>query len=225
MRLFLTIFLFVYNFIQSQSIIVHYELLPKQIQTTEEMNEKARQVLHIINNHKQNFILKANSKGYVFNDDEKTLSDFEQKIRVLQKATVLINDFYYDRSLQKLYKLKEDLKIEVTKKQNWKLTQETKIINGYTCYKAICEWEYETRSGNTGIRSATAWYTPQIPFSYGPNGFQDLPGLILEIEQNGNKLVAKKIELFKENLNISFPKTRTIDEKKYNEKLKENPPY
>lgn len=225
MRLLLITFLFVYNFIQSQSIIVHYELLPKQIHTTEEMNEKARQVINLINNHKQSFVLKANSDGYVFIDDEKTLTDFEQKIRVLQKATVLINDFYYDRSSQKLYKLKEDLKIEVTKKQNWQLTQETKIINGYTCYKATCEWEYETRSGNNGIRSAIAWYTPQIPFSYGPNGFQDLPGLILEIEQNGNKLVVKKIELFKENLNISFPKTRTIDEQKYNEKLKENSPY
>ncbi|MFD2892194.1 GLPGLI family protein [Flavobacterium chuncheonense] len=225
MRLLLITVLFVYNFLQSQSIIVHYELLPKQIQTTGEMNEKARQVVNIINNHKQNFILKANSKGYIFNDDEKTLSDFEQKIRVLQKATVLINDFYYDGSSQKLYKLKENLKIEITNKQSWQLAKETKNINGYTCYKATCEWEYQTRSGNSGIRSAIAWYTPQIPFSYGPNGFQNLPGLILEIEQNGNKLVAKKIELFKHNLNISFPKMRTVDEEKYNEKLLENSPY
>lgn len=71
MRLLLITFLFVYNFIQSQSIIVHYELLPKQIHTTEEMNEKARQVVNLINNHKQSFVLKANSYGYVFIDDEK----------------------------------------------------------------------------------------------------------------------------------------------------------
>lgn len=222
MKLILITFLLTFNLLQSQSIIVHYELLPKQIQATEEMNEKANQVLNIINNHKQSFILKANAKGYVFSDDEKTLTDFEQKIRVLQKATVLINDFYYDITSQKLYKLKENLKIEVTNRQNWQLSKETKVINGYPCYKATCEWEYETRSGNTGIRSATAWYTPQIPYSFGPNGFNNLPGLILEIEQNGNKLVAKKINIFKENINISFPKMKTIEEEKYNEKLLEN---
>lgn len=222
MKLILITFLLAFNILQSQSIIVHYELLPKQIQATEEMNEKTNQMLNIINNHKQSFILKANSKGYVFSDDEKTLTDFEQKIRVLQKATILINDFYYDITSQKLYKLKENLKIEVTNRQNWQLSKETKVINGYPCYKATCEWEYETRSGNAGIRSANAWYTPQIPYSFGPNGFNNLPGLILEVEQNGNKLVAKKINIFKENINISFPKMKTIEEEKYNKKLLEN---
>lgn len=53
----------------------------------------------------------------------------------------------------------------------WQLTQETRTINGYLTYKA-------TRSKGKVI----AWYTPEIPISFGPKGEYGLPGLILELE-------------------------------------------
>ncbi|RLD60552.1 MAG: GLPGLI family protein, partial [Bacteroidetes bacterium] len=69
--------------------------------------------------------------------------------------------------------------IEPPKQFNWKLTNETKIILGYTCYKAT----HNREGGNPVI--VTAWYCPEIPYQFGPKGYAGLPGLILEIVLGG----------------------------------------
>lgn len=76
--------------------------------------------------------------------------------------------------------------IEIPKK-NWQLTQESKIIAGYLCYKAI-DLSYKSKS-------TYAWFTPQIPVSFGPKVFADLPGLVLEVVLKKRKIVATKIIL------------------------------
>ncbi|MCS3869976.1 GLPGLI family protein [Chryseobacterium ginsenosidimutans] len=55
---------------------------------------------------------------------------------------------------------------------NWKLIDETKMINSIACKKA--ELQYKGRGW-------TAWYATKIPFSYGPYKFSGLPGLIVKI--------------------------------------------
>lgn len=55
---------------------------------------------------------------------------------------------------------------------NWKLVNETKVINSIICKKA--EVHYKGRDWN-------AWYTTEIPFPYGPYKFSGLPGLIVKI--------------------------------------------
>ncbi|WP_370895734.1 GLPGLI family protein [Chryseobacterium gossypii] len=55
---------------------------------------------------------------------------------------------------------------------NWKLVDETKVINSFTCKKA--EVRYKGREW-------TAWYSTEIPFPYGPYKFSGLPGLIVKI--------------------------------------------
>lgn len=70
----------------------------------------------------------------------------------------------------------------------WKLTAETKTIEGYTCMKATTtrdSMEYEV------------WFTMQIPVSTGPMGIGGLPGLVLEgSTDNGNfMMVADSISL------------------------------
>jgi len=55
---------------------------------------------------------------------------------------------------------------------NWKLINETKVINSITCKKA--EVRYKGRDW-------TAWYSTEIPFPYGPYKFSGLPGLIVKI--------------------------------------------
>ncbi|WP_370901568.1 GLPGLI family protein [Chryseobacterium gossypii] len=56
--------------------------------------------------------------------------------------------------------------------KNWKLIDETKIINTINCKKAEV-----TFKGRNWI----AWYSPEIPLPYGPYKFSGLPGLIIKI--------------------------------------------
>lgn len=56
--------------------------------------------------------------------------------------------------------------------KNWKLIDETKIINTIICKKAEVNFKG---------RNWIAWYSPEIPLPYGPYKFSGLPGLIVKI--------------------------------------------
>ncbi len=72
----------------------------------------------------------------------------------------------------------------------WNITNESKIINNITVYKAI---------GKTlENEKIEAWFAPEIPVSAGPEIYMGLPGLILEMQIGYTKYVTKKIE-FTEN--------------------------
>lgn len=60
---------------------------------------------------------------------------------------------------------------------NWELSPDTMRILGFLCQKASCKI-----SMGGDIRKFTAWYTPDIPASYGPSKFFGLPGLILMVD-------------------------------------------
>ncbi|PWW19393.1 MULTISPECIES: GLPGLI family protein [unclassified Chryseobacterium] len=61
---------------------------------------------------------------------------------------------------------------------NWKLINESKVIKSFNCKKA--ELNYKGRNW-------IAWYSTDIPLSYGPYKFTGLPGLIIKIsDQNGD---------------------------------------
>ncbi|MFY0603801.1 MAG: GLPGLI family protein [Flavobacteriaceae bacterium] len=91
-------------------------------------------------------------------------------------------------------------------KYDWEMTGETKNIGKYTCYKATFSREVEnmtmsmlngemkeTKKKETII--TTAWYTPDIPVSNGPDDFGGLPGLILEINDGKLTIVCTEIVL------------------------------
>lgn len=111
-------------------------------------------------------------------------------------------------------------------KYNWVLTGETKNIGKYTCYKATFEKEVEKVEYSTFSFSrdpkhrkekekekpkiekviTTAWYTPEVPISNGPNNFGGLPGLILEINDGILTIVCTEIILKPSNkINIKEP--------------------
>lgn len=66
--------------------------------------------------------------------------------------------------------------------EDWNLTNEVKIIDGYTCYKAEKKLFYER---SQVYKYITAWYTPDIPVPFGPIGSGNLPGLILQLKFSG----------------------------------------
>jgi GLPGLI family protein len=61
---------------------------------------------------------------------------------------------------------------------NWEITKETKIINGFLCYKAIRECKTCPNKETESV-----WFTPDIPVPFGPFGYGGLPGLIMEIKK------------------------------------------
>lgn len=71
----------------------------------------------------------------------------------------------------------------------WELSQESKIIGGFLCYKAIIK---NTKSNKI---LAESWYTPKIPFQYGVMNYFGLPGVILEISIDAINIKAIKVEL------------------------------
>ena len=81
--------------------------------------------------------------------------------------------------------------VEEIPKLKWLLTKETQKKLGYTTYKALT-----TFRGKDYI----VWFTPEIPFNYGPWKLHGLPGLILKAETDSFEFEAKRILLNSKNI-------------------------
>ena len=136
----------------------------------------------------------------------------------------------------------------------WKLEYETRMIGGYTCYKATAikapstsdfrnfrPKKEEDKKEDVKKESAkpadekktnfmdaielpkeitiTAWYTPEIPVSQGPEGYWGLPGLILEVNDGKTiTLCSKVIMNSKDRVDIkASTKGKVISQKDYDE--------
>lgn len=106
----------------------------------------------------------------------------------------------------------------------WKLEGETRVIGGYNCFKATAvrvasktdfrnfrpkkEDAAATKSADVAKKSSlldeldmpketiiTAWYTPEIPVSQGPENYWGLPGLILEVNDGKTVILCSKVVL------------------------------
>jgi GLPGLI family protein len=136
----------------------------------------------------------------------------------------------------------------------WKMEGETRVIGGYTCYKATAvkapsatdfrnfrpkkeedkkeadkkEADKPAAEKKTNFMDAievpkevtiTAWYTPEIPVSQGPEGYWGLPGLILEVNDGKTIILCSKVVLNpKEKAEIkASTKGKVISQKEYDE--------
>jgi GLPGLI family protein len=116
-----------------------------------------------------------------------------------------------------------EFRVNYNEKTEWKLENETKYIDTYLCYKAT-SYEIVVTPKRTFKHAIIAWYCPEIPFSYGPKGFNGLPGLILELQVRNITWGAKKIELSNEEKSIEKPtKGKLITEEEY-KKMLSSPP-
>jgi len=83
---------------------------------------------------------------------------------------------------------------EFVNRYEYKLTDETKEILGYTCYKAV-----------TYINSNTIelWYTNDLPFKASPVAIGQNLGMVLEYVRNGNSsITATKIEQIEQTIDL-----------------------
>lgn len=185
----------------------------------------------------------------VFTRTESTYKQ-EQKLSAPQRTNVQImivgnsggNDVLYKNIKEKKYANKTEIsgkRFLIEDKLpsfDWKMTGETKTIGTYTCYKAERtreEKQFDVSSGKvkeeTATVKTTAWYTPEIPISNGPNLYGGLPGLILEVHDGKETIVcseivlnpSKKITIKKptKGKKVTSEEFNKIQEKKRNEML------
>jgi len=93
------------------------------------------------------------------------------------------------------------------RKLNWKVASETKAILGHNCMKATSQRMQESfrmtmdngeakREKVMDTLNIVAWFTNEIPGSFGPDMYQgQLPGTILEIDVNNGRTSYKAIEI------------------------------
>ncbi len=138
---------------------------------------------------------------------------------------------------------KRFLIVEKMEQPKWQLGTETKKIGQYTCYKATMttvdtkiDWGSIFRRGrgqkkdstkteaknDIKLLQVTAWYTPQIPVSSGPENYWGLPGLILELNAGRTTMLCTEIVLNPEDaVEIKKPtKGKKVNREEYNKIVK-----
>ena len=122
----------------------------------------------------------------------------------------------------------------------WQITNETKIIGDYNCVKATYiepvskndleaynRQQEKIKNGKTTLfemkkpepKTITAWYTSEIPVSFGPNGVWGLPGLILQLENENYIYFCTKVSIKNnETVKVKIPNSGKVISKKEYEK-------
>ena len=184
----------------------------------------------LANDEKFKFVLESAKEGaklinfdLVFNDDVsffKKNESLDNEHTGYAEAMSGAKDSYYTlkNSTEKIKQIdnyRGQFIINYSDETKWELSEETKIIDNYVCYKATST-QIVINSKGTFKHPIIAWYCPSIPFSYGPRGYTGLPGLILELQVRHIKWGATKIFLSKEIKTIDAPtKGKVVTEEEY----------
>ncbi|MGC6432126.1 MAG: GLPGLI family protein [Jejuia sp.] len=192
------------------------------IKMGEKMNSEQQKMIQaqLQKQFQREYTLKFNKYESVYKQEEKL--DAPQapssgiQIKVVQGSDIMyknVKELRYSNKTEvygKVFLIKDSLT-----SRKWQLANETKNIGEYTCYKAIFEEEYTTKTITdeggfetvTKPRITTVWYTPQIPVSNGPDDYFGLPGLILEVNDGQMTLICSKIVINPEEaIEIEEPK-------------------
>tara|TARA_B110000238_G_C16031024_1_gene397540 strand:+ start:307 stop:1050 length:744 start_codon:yes stop_codon:yes gene_type:complete len=193
----------------------------KKLKGSDYAKESAISILK--NQGKTNFKLLFNTNESVFKEDE-SLKINDKKINLVK---ILIGKglFYTKKSSKKIINKEESFGevflIEVPYLK-WVLTQESKKIGKYLCYKATTEKEGENKKGKF-VNKITAWYTSELPINFAPKDYFGLPGLILELKEGNLLFKVSKIKLnLKEKIVLKEPvKGKKVTLEEYNKIVKE----
>lgn len=168
-----------------------------------------------------------NKKSYCYSKQKDDLElDSENKLLLFLRKKMLGIDNQYYYSKNNLYESIElsanmYLVVEDSINSKWKLTNESKIIGKYQCYKAI---KFIKRKNSSKKFKLEAWYTTSISLPYGPKWFVGLPGLVISAKRGDFVYQLKKLTLNpKKKLKpIIIPKNYKIISKEDFDKLNEN---
>ncbi len=123
-------------------------------------------------------------KAIVEEEDEDDMSHGGGiRIRIGASNDELYRDLTNRRRIEKREFFGEEYLIEDTlKAAPWKLANEHKTVMGFDCMKAM--W-----SDTTNKKEVIAWFAPTIPVSTGPENYNLLPGMVLQVDINDGETV------------------------------------
>ena len=132
---------------------------------------------------------------------------FSRMVSVEEEFVMPYYRVYYKDFKENIYKVNSKstnaeiaIKDKITQ-YNWTLINETKMLNGYTCFKAV------TNGTRFSFKQPiTAWYTKEIQINDGPLDYTGLPGFIMQVEIGDlTQLTFEKLNLINENTEIYEP--------------------
>jgi GLPGLI family protein len=228
--------LFSYNSI-SQGLVVKYKL--KQTNSKNEFSKlksdknysKMAELSYkaLKETEKNTYSLKIDKGKSFFSLEKSLINDSKQEtlnklVKIYSSKGVFYQDSNKNTIIEKVSNEKEYLIEYNYSFYDWSLDKEYTTILGYKCYKAtFIYYEPHPLENRKLKREITVWYAPELPFSFGPQGYGGLPGLILKKCQSNNCFEAIKIEARK--TNIEWPNGKVITKKEYNNTLKKQSEY
>ncbi|MEM0543038.1 GLPGLI family protein [Flavobacterium sp. j3] len=217
----LSLFSSLFIFSQEATICVEYGLT---VQPDKDLFKDNATMLQLVNNAISNaknetFTLLINKNNSKFYHNEMLSTDGNSRIPLFANysgKTYLIDNVLFVESML----LGNNMFVKKSITKDWKITNETKMIDSYKCYKATNIFQVITPK-KVFNHPVTAWFCPDLPYNHGPNGYGNLPGLILELQQFYSIYGVKKITL---NSSKSFSvneiaKIKLISEKEKDEIL------
>ena len=220
---------------QGRAIYISKSLNNVVFDTKAMSDEKAKELNEKINKmFEKIFVLNFNKAESIYQQEQKLK---ETGSRGSTFASELEGELYKNSQTKKYLKAEEFANknyiiTDVLKNYNWDITQESKKIGGYTCYKAISitkvtkkelqEYEVEKAKQSKNKTSffnlekpkdkkITVWYNPEIPVSHGPNQYWGVPGLIMEVNEKNLIILCSKVILNpKDKKSIKAPKNGKV---------------
>lgn len=178
---------------------------------TKEQIDMAKNVINTFENIEFELMCNKKQSSYQIIDKLNLKDDVTYKVASITagKNKIYFNDLinnkvFYEKELDnKKFYIEEE-----PSKTKWQLTNESKKIDDYTCYKAhYPKTVTSTRTGKTTQTNVIVWFTPEIPYSFGPMGLSGLPGLILEASLTDGKTIYYVKSISSSNKSIlNFPK-------------------
>ncbi|PQA94981.1 GLPGLI family protein [Chryseobacterium piscicola] len=182
---FIFIFLPLCIMAQTQRFIYTYKFVPDSTKIDSIITEDTR--LEIYKDHSE-FL-----SDIVAKKDSATASAIEKN---QSQSSVTLPDGEFKNKVYKSKKYKYTIEyigiqpFKVIRKIDlaWKLSNETKKIQGYNCQHATVDF---------GDRKWEAWFTSEIPIAEGPYVFGNLPGLIIQMNDLDNQHSFLLVENYK----------------------------
>lgn len=205
MKILIYIFLYIlttFSYAQNQKGIVSYRAELSLEQRDEFISEAKenknlsmdtkQRIIDITKNVKPDFyeLNFSGNESYYFFD-----KDLESPNNSYLNSKAGRNPFYINLSSNTIIEDSRIFGFVSQKHLDWKITNEAKTIGKFKCYKAITTETLYSRQGHYYDREVVAWFTPEIPVSFGPKNYVGLPGLVLKVKRKEFTITAIKIDL------------------------------